>query len=169
MLLTFALCSTHCSLAARHRSCHGRRMKSLAILFLSISFSTLIHAQETAAEKEVWQQEQAYWRYVSSGDSKSFKTLWSDRFTGWPDDAPRPEDKSKIDVWKISDYKLTPLSVREHGNDTVITFYCARTIVDGKTTEERVTHTWQRENGQWHIVGGMSCYAHCEAPESNAR
>jgi hypothetical protein len=143
-------------------------MKCLAILLLSIAFSALIHAQETSAEKEVWQREEAYWRYVSSGDSKSFKTLWSDRFTGWPDDAPRPADKSKIDVWKISDYKLTPLSVREHGNDIVITLYCAKTTVDGKPIEERFTHTWQRENGQWHIVGGMSCYARCEAPEQNA-
>ena len=104
-------------------------MKRLVILLVAIAFSTLIHAQETSAEKEVWQQEEAYWRYVSSGDSKSFKTLWSDRFTGWPDDAP---------------------------------------TVDGKTTEERLTHTWQLENGQWHIVGGMACYAPCDAPQSNA-
>src|SRR5215467_1963058 len=114
-------------------------MKRLIILLLLIAPSTFIHAQETSSEKEVWQQEEAYWRYVSSGDSKSFKTLWSDRFTGWPDDAPRPEDKSKIDVWKISDYKLRPLSVREHGKDiVVITFYCAKTTVEGKTTEERL-------------------------------
>ena len=95
-------------------------MKRLVILLVSIAFSTLVQAQETSAEREVWQQEEAYWRYVSSGDSKSFKTLWSDRFTGWPDDAPRPVDKSQIDVWKISDYKLTPLSVREHGKDIVM-------------------------------------------------
>jgi hypothetical protein len=144
-------------------------MKSLVILLVSIAFSTLIHAQETSAEKEVWQQEEAYWRYVSGGDSKSFKTLWSDRFTGWPDDVSHPVDKSKIDVWKISDYKLTPLSVREHGKDTVITLYSAKTTVDGKTTEARFTHTWQREDGQWHIVGGMSCHAPCDAPQSNAR
>jgi hypothetical protein len=143
-------------------------MERLIILLPLIAFSTLIHAQETSAEKEVWQQEEAYWRYVSSGDSKSFKALWSDRFTGWPDDAAHPVDKSNIDIWKISDYKLTPLSVREHGKDTVITLYCAKTTVDGKTTEERLTHTWQREKGQWHIVGGMACYAPCHAPQSNA-
>src|SRR5262249_42501083 len=120
-------------------------MKRLIILLLFIAFSTLIHSQETSAEKEVWQQEEAYWRYVSSGDSKSFKALWSDRFTGWPNDAARPVDKSNIDVWKISDDKLTPLSVREHGKDTVITLYCAKTTVDGKPTEERLTHTCQRE------------------------
>ena len=74
-----------------------------------------------------------------------------------------PVDKSQIDVWKISDYKLTPLSVREYGKDIVMTFYCAKTTVDGKTTEERLTHTWQRENGQWQIVGGMACYAPCDA------
>src|SRR5262245_62512925 len=112
-------------------------MKRLIILLLVIAPRTFIYAQETSAEKEVWQQEEAYWRYVSSGDSKSFKTLWSDHFTGWPDDTPRPVDKSNIDVWKISDYKLTPLSVREHGKDIVITFYCAKTTVAGETTEER--------------------------------
>ena len=50
-----------------------------------------------------------------------------------------------------------------------MTFYCAKTTVDGKTTEERVTHTWQREKGQWHIIGGMACYAPCGASQSNAR
>ena len=144
-------------------------MKRLIVLLPLIAFGTLIHAQETSAEKEVWQQEEAYWRYVSRGDSKSFKALWSDRFTGWPDDAARPVDRSNIDVWKISNYRLTPLSVREHGKDTVITFYCAKTTIDGKTTEERVTHTWQRETGQWHIVGGMACYAPCDPPPSNAK
>jgi len=144
-------------------------MKHLVILLLLFTFNTLIHAQETSAEKEVWQQEEAYWHCVSNGDSKSFKTLWSDHFTGWPDDAPRPVDKSKIDVWKISDYKLSPISVREHGKDIVITFYCAQTTVDGKTTEERLTHTWQRENGQWHIVGGMACHDPCDAPQPNTR
>jgi hypothetical protein len=143
-------------------------MKCPIILLLSIAFGTLVHAQETSAEKEVWKQEEAYWRHVSRGDSKSFKTLWSNRFTGWPDDAARPVDKSNIDVWKISDYKLTPLSVREHGEDIVITFYCATTTVNGKSIEERVTHTWQREQGQWHIVGGMACHASCDAPQSNA-
>jgi len=128
-------------------------MKRLVILLVSIAFSTLVQAQETSAEREVWQKEEAYWRYVSSGDSKSFKTLWSDRFTGWPHDAPRPVDKSQIDVWKISDCKLTPLSVREHGKDIVMTFYCAKTTVDGKTTEERLTHTWQRENGHGTSLG----------------
>ena len=144
-------------------------MKRLIIPLLLITPSTFIHAQETSAEKEVWQQEEAYWRYVNSGDSKSFKALWSDRFTGWPDDAARPMDKSNIDVWKISDYKLTRLSVREHGKDTVITLYCAKTTVDGKTTEECFTHTRQREKGQCHIVGGMACDAPCNAPQSNAK
>ena len=144
-------------------------MKRLMTPLLSISLTMFIHAQEPPMEKEVWQQEEAYWRYVSSGDSKSFKALWSDRFTGWPDDAARPVHKSNIDVWKISDYKLTPLSVREHGKDTVIAFYCAKTTIDGKTTEERLTHTWQREKGRWHIVGGMACYAPCDAPQSNAK
>lgn len=144
-------------------------MKRLIIPLLLIALSTFIHAQETSAEREVWQQEEAYWRCVNSGDSKSFKTLWSDHFTGWPDDAARPVDKSNIDVWKISDYKLTPLSVREHGKDTVITLYSAKTTVDGKTMEERLTHTWQRENGQWHIVGGMACHAPCDAAQSNPK
>lgn len=142
------------------------RSRLLATFGLIVGFSALVHAQQSSAEKEVWKQEEAYWRYVSSGDSKSFKTLWSDRFTGWPDSAPHPVDKSKIDVWKISDYQLTPLSVREYGNDTVMTFYCAKTTVDGKPIEERLTHTWQRENGQWHIVGGMACMAPCDAPQS---
>jgi Domain of unknown function (DUF4440) len=135
----------------------------LGIKFCAVCLSLFLanavsFAQSTAAEKEVWAREQEYWRYVKSGDSAAFKTLWSEQFTGWPDGAAKPVDKSHIDVWKISDCTLTPLSVREHGKDTVMTFYCAKSTEDGKTVEERLTHTWQRENGQWRIVGGMACY-----------
>jgi hypothetical protein len=122
-------------------------------------------AQSTVAEKEVWAREQEYWRYVKSGDSAAFKTLWSEHFTGWPDGTAKPVDKSHIDVWEISDYTLTPLSVLEHGKDMVMTFYCAKFTEEGKTVEERMTHTWQRENGQWLIVGGMACYAPCDRPQ----
>jgi len=71
----FAICNSYSSLEAKQRFCHGRSMKRLVILLVSIAFSTLVQAQETSAEREVWQKEEAYWRYVSSGDSKSFKTL----------------------------------------------------------------------------------------------
>lgn len=140
-------------------------MKLCAVCLCLLLVSAAAFAQSTIAEKEVWDREQEYWRYVKAGDSAAFKTLWSDRFTGWLDSASKPVDKSQIDVWKISDYTLTPLSVREHGKDTVMTFYCAKFTEDSKTIEERMTHTWQRENGQWLIVGGMACYAPCNAPQ----
>ncbi len=140
-------------------------MKLCAVCLSLFLVNIAAFAQSTAAEKEVWAREQEYWRYVKAGDSAAFKTLWSEHFTGWPDSAPKPVDKSHIDVWKISDYTLTPLSVLEHGKDTVMTFYCAKFTEEGKTVEERMTHTWQRENGQWLIVGGMACYAPCDAPQ----
>ena len=115
-------------------------------------------AQQTASEKAAWEQEQAYWRYVKSGDQTGFRTIWADDFSGWPSSEPKPVDVSKISVWKINDYKLTPLSVREHSPDLVITFYHATTTDEnGKQHTGRLTHTWKRIDGNWKIIGGMAC------------
>src|SRR5437763_6426678 len=53
-------------------------------------------AQQTASEKAAWEQEQAYWRYVESGDQTGFRTIWADDFIGWPSSEPKPVDVSKL-------------------------------------------------------------------------
>jgi|ERR1051325_1029435 hypothetical protein len=129
----------------------------ITVLVILFNISNVL-AQQTASEKAVWEQEQAYWRYVKSGDQSGFRTLWADDFSGWPSSESKPVDVSKITVWKIDDYKLTPLSVREHGPDLVMTFYHA-TVSDenGKQEIVRLTHTWKRIDGHWKIIGGMAC------------
>jgi ketosteroid isomerase-like protein len=122
-----------------------------------------------SATEQVWAQEKAYWRYVKARDTKRYVALWSDGFTGWPivDAHPVGKDSiapvlnaSKGSLGQVASYELHRESVRQHG-PVVIAFYRAtvtRRNANGSETTAtyRMTHTWMKEHGVWHIVGGMS-------------
>jgi ketosteroid isomerase-like protein len=122
-----------------------------------------------SATEQVWSQEEAYWRYVKARDTKGYVALWSDAFTGWPivdthpvgkDSIARVLNASKGSLGQVASYELHRESVRQHG-PVVITFYRAtvtRRNANGSesTATYRMTHTWMKEHGVWHIVGGMS-------------
>jgi ketosteroid isomerase-like protein len=121
------------------------------------------------AEKEVWAQEEVYWRSLKADDRETYLRLWDERFVGWPrfEAAPAGKEKIRQDYApgttvraKLVDYKLEPLSVRAYGNDMVIAFYRAilRRERNGQaeTSRSRLTHTWMRTDHGWQIVGGMS-------------
>jgi len=121
----------------------------------------------SASEREVWAQEEAYWRFVKAHDKEGFLRLSDERFAGWPSTQRAPVHKDVVGApffseRKYLDYKLEPLSARQYGGKVVITFYRATThTTDNNGTDERtatfhMSHTWMKSAGGWHIVGGMS-------------
>jgi len=124
-------------------------------------------ADMSPAERAAWSQEEAYWRDLKSSDSDSYLKLWDERFVGWPAAEPLPANKDNIRrrtiSRKILDYKLEPLSVRQFGQDIVITIYRSTSHTmdlngaDERTSTARLTHTWMKEKNGWYIIGGMSC------------
>jgi ketosteroid isomerase-like protein len=154
-------------------------VKALTAIALSVSAAV---AQQTpsavaptprmpkwsAAERAVWAQEEAYWRFVKVHDRQAFLKLWDERFAGWPRIEVAPVHKGGlwanpiITTRKILAYQLEPLSVREYGEDVVITLYRATIHStnenggDEQTLSSRLTHTWMRTADRWKIVGGMS-------------
>ena len=129
-------------------------------IIVALLLTTCELAQQTANEKAAWQGEESYWRYLKAGDKASFMALWSDRFTGWPRMESAPTGKQRIGelvpAITPTDYKLTPLSVREYGNQIVITFYRVTSTSNAATVTARITHTWMRNGDKWQIIGGMS-------------
>jgi hypothetical protein len=113
--------------------------------------------------------EEAYWRYVKSGDVESYLSLWHEDFVGWPCLTTHPMSKENIGDWvrQVRDeqiavtYDLRREAVESFGG-VVVAYYATPmvyTFPDGRTEYEgqvwKLTHTWMKLNGQWQIVGGM--------------
>lgn len=123
-------------------------------------------------EQAVWKLEMAYWDHVKNNDVPAYRSLWDERFVGWPGFSKKPLGKKSIHEWiaqyhrdpaKKLDYELTLGSVRAYG-DVVAAHYLVRYVLLSVDTGEevgderisRITHTWQRRGDTWQIVSGMS-------------
>lgn len=147
----------------------GFRLFAVVLLF----FPLLTTADELSADEQaVWALEEAYWQYVQSNDIQGYRSLWDDRFVGWPGFSRTPVDKASIHKWiaqyhdddaEYFDYELTPESIRAYGDVVAAHYlvrYAMRTVetseMIGQPAESRITHTWQRRGDTWQIVTGMS-------------
>jgi ketosteroid isomerase-like protein len=146
--------------------------RPIAVLLAMVMGSVVFAAGLNDDEKEVWNLEIAYWEYVKSNDIPSYRSLWDERFVGWPGFSEMPLGKANIHEWVAElhsnpgtrvEYELTIGSVRAFG-DIVATHYLVRFSARSVTTGEivgdavvsRITHTWQRHGDSWRIVTGMS-------------
>ena len=119
----------------------------------------------------MWQLEEDYWRYVSTGDVDAYVKLWHDDFVGWPCFEWKPARKGDIGKWvrEIRDnkwkltYQLKPLEMQEFGRrhgssctmppNTCTTTATARRAAS--TSGAKFTHTWMKSGDSWQIIGGM--------------
>ena len=148
----------------------------LLALGMVVSLPTVASAQQTRsapemtrAEREVWQMEEAYWRYVRTGRVEDFRTLWHKDFASWPCQTAEPELPAGTGDWLTEirernlsvTYELEPKMVKRFG-DVAVTQYAVQFVYDygaGETefgdTWWKITHTWQRLDDRWAIIGGM--------------
>jgi hypothetical protein len=147
---------------------------TLPVLVLSVAPRGIVLAQVAPADTSasvaaVWALEDAYWRYVQAGDVASYRTLWHDRFVGWPCVTPHTATKDSIGGWvrRIRDehiqltFDLKREGVADLGS-TIVVYYSTPMIrtypdgrIEGRDTTWKFTHTWQRDRGRWQIIGGM--------------
>ena len=140
-----------------------RRLAFAAMLCVFLG-STL--AQETGwsqAQTEVWGREEAYWQSLESRDKEAYLPLTDEVFLGWPSYAKSPVRKSTFrerPLRAVDSYTFEQKSVQMFG-ETAMTFLQVRLkpSTSGKEGEIvlRITHTWRKKDGEWRIVGGMSC------------
>jgi ketosteroid isomerase-like protein len=143
--------------------------KALLGAMLSV-LSGVSLAQEgdwTAEQKEVWGREETYWNYVQAHNMEGFLSLWDEAFLGWPSYEKSPVGKEKIGrnpaaftQRVILSYSFEQKAVQTFG--AAATTYLqvrVREKAEGKDSEStrRFTHTWRKKDGQWRIIGGMSC------------
>jgi len=155
------------------RSFLGENMQRLLLLAsLLLVVPAISFAEPDADVLSVWQLEEAYWEYVKADDLEGYRSLWDERFIGWPGFSDGPVGKAEIADWIVPlhanpkeryDYELTKKAVRAFG-DVVVTHYLVRDFFrdaeSNKIVREldtyRITHTWQRRGGKWRIITGMS-------------
>jgi ketosteroid isomerase-like protein len=147
------------------------RDKAVVTLLLCL-FSISAWADGAADEEAVWQLEEAYWLYVRNNDLANYRTLWDERFVGWPGFSDKPLGKESIGAWiaplhgnptETYDYQLTRAAVRSFG-DVVVVHYLVQDFMRSAESGEiirqrdtyRITHTWQRIGDGWKIITGMS-------------
>jgi hypothetical protein len=124
---------------------------------------------ESASVDEVWSREDEYGRYAEAGDLDAYKSLFHDKFIGWPCDQEHPKPKAGVGRWvrKVRDQHikvtsdLTREGAEDFGNIVVVHYRVTEvdTYPDGHTEGEgeefKITHTWMRTGDIWQIIGGM--------------
>jgi hypothetical protein len=124
-------------------------------------------------QKEVWNGEQNYFRYLQAKDLKSFMSLWDDNFVGWPDYSDHPLRKPDIESGVREEFQATPTSSRPTFSpkpeaitvfgDVAVTHYFWPDADETSPFKYRITHTWQKGPEGWRIISGMDC----EVPRSS--
>jgi hypothetical protein len=152
-----------------------RKLFPILLAALMCAATAQLYGQDQPAQTDVlavWQLEEAYWEYVKANDLEGYRTLWDERFVGWPGFSDSPVGKAEIADWIVPlhanpteryDYELTRKAVKAFG-DVVVAHYLVRDFfrdaVSGEVIREldtyRITHTWQRRSNTWQIITGMS-------------
>ncbi len=155
----------------RARSAATIRVGLLAALACAAAAPLRAATDLTPDEKAVWQLEERYWVCVAKSDLEGYKTLWDERFVGWPSFSAAPLGKERIGEWipplhadpeQKFGYTLEPKAVRSFGEVVVVHYLVTERWVKAKTGEvtrtesARITHTWKRAGTGWVIVTGMS-------------
>jgi hypothetical protein len=147
-------------------------LRTLTAMALFLTASSVAFAGPEDDELVVWKLEETYWTYVKNQDLHAYRSLWDERFVGWPSFSPRPMEKDHIADWiaplhadpsRAFDYELKREAVRAFG-DVVVAHYLYREVYrsskTGEVVEEsawrRIMHTWMRRGDTFQIVTGMS-------------
>jgi hypothetical protein len=134
-----------------------------------VSGQTAAGGSESASVSQVWDRETEYWTYVKAGDVENYRTLWHERFIGWPCGSAHPLRKDAIGNWvqEIRDkhikaaVDLTREGAEDFGDIVVVHYQFSRVDtfpdghVEGKGEISKITHTWMRVGDTWLIIGGM--------------
>lgn len=139
----------------------------LAMLVNGTAAAQTATDQLSPAQKEVWRNEQDYFRYLEARDLKAYMSLWDEHFVGWPDYEDHPARKADIETVVKHEFTHEPRLAHpfptpqpeaiEVFGDVAITHYFWPDSDPHATTQFRITHTWQKTATGWHIIGGMSC------------
>jgi hypothetical protein len=121
-------------------------------------------ADQTTAETEIWDLEQAYWEFNRDAKQEQIIATWHDKFLGWPTGEPKPINKEEGARFVRENYaqpasytfKIERTGIRVLEDVAVNHYTIHLKEKDGKRRSMRITHTWVRDKTGWKVLGGMS-------------
>lgn len=124
---------------------------------------------------EIWMLEDELWQSVQQQDTEKAQSLYADSAIGWPIDNELTLDKKGLDAYlvnacvnmKLLSYTLTNKVANNPSPDLVNAFYYVSFVYDyvhqPNSTDigsiagtQKYFHAWNKLNGVWQIVAGMS-------------
>lgn len=144
-------------------------MKSISIFFFVFAFvvssSFQVFAKEwTAKQIEILNMEEKYWgSIIKEPNIETYKNLLHGNMSAWPAFHKSPKGKLEtanfvnylIDNDLYNSYKIAPKDITIYSNIAII-FYDLEGEGKERSDNSRVIHIWIKENGDWHMIGGMS-------------
>jgi hypothetical protein len=118
-------------------------------------------------EQQVWELENALWKYVANVEVDKYEALWEVNSVAWREppgyyligkkDATAWLRIRRAAKLQLYEYDLSPAEVRVIG-DTAVAYYWVNTLWldelgQGNTKWHRVVHTWTKVDKQWRLVG----------------
>lgn len=146
---------------------HGQALNEIAQEGHAIGSKQTPERRLLHDQKEVWNEERNYFRYLRQKDLKSFMSLWDDNFVGWPDYSDHPLKKKNIESGIREEFQSVqtpgppipapiPEEIEVFGT-VAVTHYFWPEANETSPVKYRVMHTWQKGAQGWHIIGGMDC------------
>jgi len=133
--------------------------------FISLVFTAMSFGQTWSDEQiEVWNVIEAQWKASMEKDATWPDKTLHEKFLGWDNDRPMPQDKSSIHSWVL--YRLEnsttllqelyPVGIIVHGNTAVAHYFYSQATEDRKgereTSHGHVTDVLVKENGTWQFL-----------------
>jgi len=143
-------------------------LQKLPVIFLvvviGVVFQSKASGQElSAAQKEVWATEEAYWNTWKEKTSEKLRPFYHKNYVYWGALHAWPAASSSMGPPSgmydglggvIDSYELTLHAVKVWGN-VAVAMYESKVIFIGKIHKFRCTNTWMKENDKWQIIGSV--------------
>ena len=117
-------------------------------------------------ENRIWQLEESYWELWIKGDITAYLSLLHKDFIGWPSSNEKPSDKNAsrefvlnyLEQTKPFAFEIKPAAIKIINSVAIVHYILIWQDKEGKQIGDsyRITHTWLEQEGNWHVIGGMS-------------
>lgn len=138
----------------------------IKIVILSLSLIGMItscsdNSQTIENEEDLlWKLEEEYIEAHRDADHTKILSMWDEKFLGWPSRLENSARKDSGSEYLAKYFSKpmppdTPIKIEKQGihieNNIAILHY--RFLLFKSST--RITHTWIKRKGEWHMLGGM--------------
>jgi ketosteroid isomerase-like protein len=144
----------------------ARAVIGVAVLCLFYLAVTPAAAQEwSAAQKEVWNNVEAYWDLSAKGDLEGFMSYFHPDYRGWSYQSPVPGTKEtarkfltyELATTKTVVYQITPVAIQVHGNFAFVAYYYNEIDKDAEGKVKNRQGRWldilTKQGDRWVMIG----------------